>query len=71
MFVYVTEYYTAIKGMKYHIFLHPCLHGLAIIYNAARNTGVHLSFQLRVFIFSKYMPRNEIFGSYSSCIFRF
>ena len=54
----------------YHIFfIHlsvdgqlGCSHVLAIIYNAAMNTGVHVPFQINVFIF---------FRSYSSSIFSF
>ena len=41
-----------------------CFHVLTI---AAVNTGVHVSFQIMVF--SKYMPRNGITGSYGSSIF--
>ena len=49
-----------------------CFHVLAIVNSAALKTGVlHVSFQIRVFIFSKYMSRSEIAGSYgnSSCRF--
>ena len=35
------------------------------------NTGVHVFFPIRVFIFSKYMPRNGIAGLYSSSTFSF
>ena len=42
-----------------------CFHVLAIV-----NTGVCVSFQVRLFIFSKFMPRSGIPGSYGSCIFR-
>ena len=43
-----------------------CFHVLTI---AAVNVGVHVSFQIMVF--SKYMPRNGITGSYSSSILVF
>ena len=35
------------------------------------NIGVHVSFRVRVFIFSGYMPRSGIAGSYDSSIFSF
>jgi len=40
---------------------------LAILNSAAGNIGVHLSF--RIMIFSGYMPRSGIAGSYGSFIF--
>ena len=52
-----------------HIFIHSsvsghlgCFHVLAIINNAAMNTGVHVSFQIRVCVFSGYIPRSGITG---------
>ena len=35
------------------------------------NIGVHVSFSVRVFIFSGHMPRNGIAGSYNNSIFMF
>ena len=35
------------------------------------NTGVHVSFRIRVFIFSRYMPRSGVVGSYGNPIFSF
>ena len=63
----------------YHIFfIHSsvdghlgCFHVLAIVNSAAMNIGVHVSFQIRVFIFSGYMPGSGIAGSFDNSIFRF
>ena len=63
----------------YHIFfIHSsidrhlgCFHVLAILNSAALNIGVHISFWIRVFIFSGYMPRSGIAGSYDSSTFSF
>ena len=43
-----------------------CFHGLAIINSAAMNIGMHVSFQMMVF--SRYMPRSGIAGSYGSSL---
>ena len=44
---------------------------LAVRNSAAINTGVHVSFQMRVSVFSGYMPRSGIAGSDGNSIFRF
>ena len=41
----------------------PCL--------AAVNTGVHVSFQMRVLIFPEYNPRSGTAGSYGGSVFNF
>ena len=63
----------------YHIlFIHlsfdghlGCFHVLAILNRVAMNTGVYMSFQISVFIFSRYICRSGIVVSYGSSIFRF
>ena len=63
----------------YHIsFIHSsvdehlgCFHVLSIVNSAAMNTEVHVLFWISVFVFSGYMPRNAITGSYDSPIFSF
>ena len=35
-------------------------HVLAILNSAAMNSGAHVSFQVRIFVFSRCVPRSEI-----------
>ena len=42
-----------------------------LLNSAAVNTGVHVSFRIRVFVFSGYMPWSGIAGSYGNFIFSF
>ena len=63
----------------YHIFsIHlsvdghlGCFRVLAILNNAAVTVVVHVSFQVRVFIFSGYIPRSEIAASHGNSVFSF
>ena len=63
----------------YHIFfihssvdgLLGCFHVLALVSSATVNMGVHVSFQIRVFILSGYTPGSGIAGSYGNSIFSF
>ena len=48
-----------------------CFHVLAIVSSAAMSIGVHVSFWIRVFIFSGYMSRSWVAGSYGNSIFSF
>ena len=58
----------------YHIFIHSsvsghisCFHVMAIVNSAAMNIGVCVSFQ--IMIFSGYMPRIDMAGSYGNSSF--
>ena len=46
-----------------------CFHVLAVVNSDTMNTGERVSFQIMVF--SGYMPRGGIAGSYGSSIFSF
>ena len=48
-----------------------CFLVLAIVNSATINIGVHVSFQISVFIFFSYLPRSGIAGLYGSSIFVF
>ena len=55
-----------------HSFIHRhlgCFHVLGVVNSAAATTGVHVSFQ--IIVFSRYVPRNGIAGSYGSSNFSF
>ena len=48
-----------------------CIHILAIVNNAPINTGVHVSFQISVFVFFRYVPESGIAASYGGFSFSF
>ena len=48
-----------------------CFHVLAVVSRAAMNIRVHVSFQIRVFVFSGYVPRSGIAGSCGNSVFSF
>ena len=60
----------------YHIFfIHSsvdghlgCFHVLAIVNSAALDIGTHVSFQIKVLIFSRYISRSEDSGSLGNSI---
>ena len=45
-------------------------HVLAILNSTAMNIGAQASFRIRVFIFSRYVPRSGIAGSHGNSIFK-
>ena len=58
--------------LSIHLLMDTCyFHVLAIVNSAAVNIGVHVSLQIRVFVFSRYTPRSGIAGSYGNSIFSF
>ena len=46
-----------------------CFHILALVNNASMNIGMHVSFQISVFVFFRYIPRSGIAGSNGSFVF--
>ena len=61
--IYLYLLYSSVNG---HL---GCFHVFAIVNSAAMNIGVHVSFQIMVFL--GYMPRSGIAGSYGSSVFSF
>ena len=64
--------------IHYIFFIHSSVDGylesfhiLAIVNNGAMNVAVHVSFQISVFIFFRYISRSGIIGSYGSSNFSF
>ena len=73
LFFLMTEYDST--AFVYHIFIHSSVaghfsyHATAIVNSAAMNIRVHVFFQIR--IFSIYIPRSQIAGSYGNPVFSF
>ena len=62
--------------MYHNLFIHSsvdghlgCFHVLAVVNSAATNIGVHAS--LSVLVFSRYVPRSGILGSYGNSLASF
>ena len=70
--------HTFYKYVSHIFFIHSSVDGhlgcsvacLAIVNSAAINFGLHV-FQIRIFVFSRYMPRSGIAGSHDNSIFSF
>ena len=48
-----------------------CFHILPIVHSAAMNTGVHVCFQICVFVSFINIPRSGVAGSYGGSTFSF
>ena len=58
-------------SLSIHLLMDTLLPYLSSLHNAAMNIGVHVSFQISVFVFFKYIPSSEIAESYGRSIFTF
>ena len=63
-FVYVYHIFFIHYSVNGHL---VCLHVLALVISTVVNIGMHISFQ--IIVFSRFMPRSKIAGSYVSSIF--
>ena len=63
---YIFFIHSSIDGCLLH-----CFHTLAIVTSAAVNIGVHISFQIHVFMFSRWICRSGTARSYGSSILFF
>ena len=64
----------ATSSLSIHLFVDgqlSCFHVFVIVNSGATNIGVYVSFQIRVFLFFRWMPRSGIAGSYGNFIFSF
>ena len=71
-YIYMIYLYNPISFIHSSVGEHlGCFHILSIVNNAAMNIVVHVSFQIGVFAFFRYILRSGITGSYGSSIFSF
>ena len=68
MYIYIHHIFFIHSSVDEHL---GWFHVLAIISSAAVNIGVHVSFQIRIFIFSIYMLRSRIAGTCGNSILLF
>ena len=66
IFIYLCLIFFIHSSVNGHL---GCFHALAVVNSAAVNIGVHVSF--RIMVFSGYMPRSGVAGSYGSSICSF
>ena len=73
----MAEWYTIVY-MYHMFFIHSsvdeqlgCFYVLAIVNRPVMNIVLHVCFWIRVFVFSKYMPRSGIAGPYGDSILVF
>ena len=59
LYIYMYHNFLIHSSVDGHL---DCFHVLAIVNSDAMNIGVYLSFQIRVSIFSRYVPRSGIAG---------
>ena len=71
VYIYICIYTTSSLSIpsSMDIYMDICFHGLVIVNSVAMNIGIHVSF--RIMVFSGYIPRSCIAGSYGSSIFSF
>ena len=71
-FLFMAEQYSTSSLIHSFVDGHlGCFHVLAIVHNAVMSTGVHVSFQISVFVFFGYIPRSGTAGLYDGSIFSF
>ena len=67
IYIYISHFFIQ-SPVEGHL---HCFHILTVVNNAAMNVGVHVSFQISVFVFFRYIPGSGIAGSYGSSFFIF
>ena len=76
-FSFMPEQYSKVHTYTTSLSIHlsmghlSCFHVLTLVSCIAMNIGVHISFWIIVFIFSRYIPSNGLAGSYGHSIFSF
>ena len=66
LYIYIYHVFFIQSSVDGHL---GCFHVLAIVNSAAMNIVVHVS--LQIMVFSGYMPRSGIAGSYVNSMFSF
>ena len=71
IYIYIYEYINIFLNQSSVAGHLSYFHVLAIAYSAVMNIGLHVSFQIRVSVFFRYVPRSGIARSFGSFIFLF